>query len=140
MTIYCCVYYKSFWFVWCLCKCIRILSSDVLKFSTCWWKKYFSFHFYLEKMTVLLADGNLERQVGQCDDVWSPHCWSMISQKTHAWVPWNQIGHILCVLAARAPIKQIYHFDNDNHTSDLFLGFKSKNEAEYFCTYYYCTK
>ena len=50
-------------------KHIRTVSSDVLKLSTCLWRKYLSCPIYLGKMTILLAVGNFERQVGQCGDV-----------------------------------------------------------------------
>ena len=67
-------------------KYIRTLSSDVLKLSTRSWRKYSYFSIYLEKMTISLPVGDFERRVEQCGDVQSPHCSTMISHKTHAWV------------------------------------------------------
>ena len=80
---------------------------------------------------MLLAVGDFERRFGKCGDFQSPHCSTMISQKTHTWVR-NQIGHILCVSSVRSDRLQNCHFDNGNQALALFLGLKPKNEADFF--------
>ena len=114
-------------------KYIRTLSSDVLKLSTCSWGKYFPFPFYFRKMTILLVVGNFNRQVGKCGDVQSPHCSTVISQKTHTCVLWNHIGKILFLCAVRSARLQNCHFHHGNLASALFLGFKPKKKANFFC-------
>ena len=54
-------------------KYIRALSFDVLKLSTCLWKEYFPFPFYLGKTMILLAVINFDHQFWQCGVVQSPH-------------------------------------------------------------------
>ena len=90
------------------------------------------FSLLLREMTILLAVGSFVRQIGQCSDVHSLHCPTMSSHKTYTWVLWNQIGKILSVCAVRSVQPQHFHFCHGNPVSASFLGFKPKNEANFF--------